>query len=110
VPEAPTVNETHALNIVLSGHNKIYWYIGLTNPKVYATDYSETGIRKVLQDQNKSDDKLVVLIKPDQNSTYENLVDILNEMAVSDVQRYVLADLEDDDKVIIQKYLTGSNN
>jgi beta-lactamase regulating signal transducer with metallopeptidase domain/biopolymer transport protein ExbD len=105
--EAPKVLETHVLNVILSEHNKIYWYIGLTNAQVRETDYFETGIRKVLRTQNQADDKLVVLIKPDANSTYENLVDILNEMALTSTQRYALVGMEDEDRIIIQKHLEG---
>jgi beta-lactamase regulating signal transducer with metallopeptidase domain/biopolymer transport protein ExbD len=104
---APKVPEAHVLSIVLSEQNKIYWYIGFTNAQMRETDYSEAGIRKVLQTQNQADDKLVVLIKPDANSTYENLVDILNEMAFTNTSRYALVELDNEDKELIQRYLTG---
>lgn len=103
VVSAPKVNENHVLSLVLSDHNTIYWYIGITNAQARETDYSETGIRNVVQEQSKLDEKLVILIKPVGNSTYQNSFDILNELAVSGIQRYVLSELDDIDKAIIQR-------
>ncbi|HCN85142.1 MAG TPA: biopolymer transporter ExbD, partial [Sphingobacteriaceae bacterium] len=36
---------------------------------------------------------LLVLIKPSDKSTYRNLVDILDEMKISDVQTYAIVDI-----------------
>jgi len=101
----PKVNEKKVLSLVLDGESKIYWYIGMTDPQVQETDYTNTGIRKVLVEQNRLIDKLVVLIKPDETSTYENLVDILDELEITNIARYALVDMEDEDKAIIAKYL-----
>lgn len=103
----PKVNEKKVLSVVLDGENKIYWYIGMTDPLVMETDYSETGIRKVLIEQNMMIDKIVVLIKPDETSTYENLVDILDELEITNIARYALVDMDDEDKAIMSKYLGG---
>lgn len=101
----PKVNEKKVLSIVLDGGNKIYWYIGMTDPQVQETDYSNTGIRNVLVEQNRLIDKLVVLIKPDETSTYENLVDILDELEITRIARYALVEMEDEDKAIMAKHL-----
>ena len=37
---------------------------------------------------------LIVLIKPDKDSNYGNLVDILDEMAISEVPSYAIVDIE----------------
>ena len=104
------VNEKKVLSIVLCGDNKIYWYIGMTNPQVQETDYSETGIRKVLVEQNMLIDKLVVLIKPDETSTYENLVDILDKLKIADIAWYALVDMENEDRTIMARYLGGDGD
>jgi biopolymer transport protein ExbD len=101
----PKVNEKKVLSIILGGENKIYWYTGMTDPKVRETDYSMTGIRKILQEQNKMIDKMFVLIKPDNRSTYENLVDILDELEITDIERYALVDMGVEDHAIMNKYL-----
>src|SRR5687767_2685866 len=46
--EAPKVNEREVLTIVLGESDKVYWYTGITDPKVELTNFSSTGIRKIL--------------------------------------------------------------
>lgn len=104
----PKVNEKKVMSIVLEGGNKIYWYIGLTDPEVRETDYSTGGLRQILFEQNEMIDRMVVLIKPSERSTYENLVDILDELEISDIERYSLVDMGAEDKAILGEYL-GEN-
>lgn len=104
----PKVNEKKVLSIILEDSNRIYWYIGLTEPTVHETDYSATGIRRILLEQKRLINKMVVLIKPGEKSTYENLVNILDELKITDVERYALVDLEDEDRNILNNYLGGA--
>ena len=53
--------------------------------------------------QNACKDKdLVVVIKPDDDATYENTVNILDEMAITDVKRYAMVDLFPVEKELIK--------
>ncbi|REJ80977.1 MAG: biopolymer transporter ExbD [Bacteroidetes bacterium] len=45
---------------------------------------------------------LIVLIKPDDKSKYKNLVDILDEMIVTNVGRYAIVDLSDSERELIK--------
>jgi len=103
----PKVNEKNVLSVVLGGENRIYWYVGLTEPQVQETDYSATGIRSVLTEHRLRLEKLVVLVKPDTTATYENMVDILDELEITDIARYALVDMGDDDRTIMAGYLGG---
>jgi biopolymer transport protein ExbD len=105
----PKVNEKNVMTIVLGGDNKIYWFIGITDPQVESTDYSSKGIRKVLQENIRSNPKLVILVKLDEGSTYENFVDIFDELTITKPSSFALDELNDNDKAIIQKYLSGGN-
>jgi biopolymer transport protein ExbD len=49
------------------------------------------------------DKDLVVVIKPDAEATYKNTIDILDEMAISDIKRYAMVDLFDIEKELIKK-------
>ena len=102
--QQPLVNEKRVLNVVLSEDNKILYYMGITDAQVKETDYSSTGIREVLQANNQNIEKLVVLVKPDVTSTYENLVDVLDELEICGVSRYALVDISDDDRQILATY------
>src|SRR6187431_1138306 len=54
------------------------------------------------------DKDLVVVIKPDEEATYKNTIDILDEMAISAIKRFAMVDLFDAEKLLIQK-IEGGN-
>lgn len=104
-PEDQTkINEKDILNLVLSKDDKIYWYIGLT-PPVAQTDYSANGVRKLLLEQTRANPKMMVLIKPEDESRYENMVNILDEMDITKIQRYAIVEYSPDDKTVIAEGL-----
>jgi hypothetical protein len=47
-------------------------------------------------------DETTVLIKPDVNSTYSDLVNMLDEMSINDVKVYAIIDISDVEKGFIQ--------
>ena len=49
------------------------------------------------------DKDLVIVIKPDDEATYKNTIDILDEMAISAVKRYAMVDLFPTEKALIQE-------
>ncbi|MBN1903466.1 MAG: biopolymer transporter ExbD [Deltaproteobacteria bacterium] len=104
----PKINEKHVLSLVLGGSNRIYWYIGLTEPSVQETDYSHEGLRGMLLEQNRVIDRMVVLIKPGDKSTYENLVIVLDELEITNIKRYALVEIEEEDKNILSNYAGGA--
>jgi biopolymer transport protein ExbD len=104
----PKVNEKRVLNIVLTGEDKIFWFVGLTAPQVNETDYTPTGIRTVMQEQNALLDDMIILIKPDEFSTYENLIDILDEIEITGMTRYALVDYGPEDRSIMAPFTPGA--
>ena len=100
IQEQP-IKESRALSIYLGDENKVFWFVGLTNPDVQISDYSKDGIRKVLLEKNDEIQDIVVLIKPANESNYQNLVDILDEMAITGIQRYAILDPTAKDEILI---------
>lgn len=100
--ETQPLKESKALTILLGEDNKIYWYTGLTNPKVEQTDYSSEGIRKVLLEKNRQIKDMVVLIKAKDTSRYKNIVDILDEMHITNTKRYAVVDFTPVDEDLIK--------
>jgi biopolymer transport protein ExbD len=94
------INEKDILNLVLAENDKIFWWIGL-EPPVNTTNYSKDGVRKVLLEQTRANPKMMVLIKPKDESRYENMVNILDEMDITDIKRYAIVEYSNDDKAII---------
>lgn len=94
------MNDENILNLVLAGNNKLYWWNGL-DPSAELTDYSKDGVRKILLERKNGNKNLMVLIKPKDDCKYENIVDILDEMEITNMTRYAIVDFTDDDKTRI---------
>lgn len=119
IEEETKIKESTALTVLLSKKHRIYYYEGMATdpempPDVKITGFKpEKGIRDVIikkmkdvEDLKRSGalnekDKTTVLIKPDTNSTYEDLVNILDEMAINDVRVYAIVDITDVDREFI---------
>lgn len=111
--EKNKIKNSVALTVLLSKNHRIYYYEGIgDNPEV-APDVKVTyftpqkGIRDVIIAKQKEvaakkarqeltgKDETTVLIKPDSNSTYSDLVNILDEMNINDVRVYAIIDISD---------------
>lgn len=104
------VKASNALTIILGENDNIYYYQGLLapgepEPELIKTDYSSKGIRQVLLRLRTNPD-LVVMIKPHEESRYTNVVDILDEMAITDIKKYAMVDITDADKELVTKNAT----
>jgi biopolymer transport protein ExbD len=98
----PPISSKRLLTLVLGEQNKIYWYLG-TPSQPRLTDYSRKGIRDVLIKHNVQIKKMIVFIKPLDQSRYQNVVDILDEMAIAHIERYAIVDLTPEDRELIKK-------
>ena len=99
--EQTKINENDILNLVLAENDKIYYWIGLT-PPASVTNYSKDGVRKLLLENIRANPKLMILIKPKDEARYNNMVDILDEMDITNMKRYAIVDYTPDDKTIIE--------
>jgi biopolymer transport protein ExbD len=88
-PQKP-VSEKRVITLILDEKNAVYWYAGLTDPKVSRTDFSRDGVTDLMIQKKKEIDKLVVLVKPSEKSCYKNLVDIIDELTILNVDYYVV--------------------
>ena len=93
--EQNAVKASKALTLIIDGENKIFWYQGLPGEEnlPVETNFSADGIRKVLIEKNMTIAEMVVLIKPTDEANYKNVVDILDEMNISNIKRYALVDI-----------------
>jgi biopolymer transport protein ExbD len=120
VPDKNKDNETQikaseAVNIILGPEDKVYYYFGLNNPAdksvpkpdLKVTNYSQTGIRQVLLDRMRQQPAPVVLIKPyeyeGKEARYKNMVDILDEMNITNQKKYALVKIPKDDIDLIKE-------
>jgi biopolymer transport protein ExbD len=103
--EQNKVKASKALTIIIGEYNRIFWYQGLPDPKNQPeeTNFSADGIRKVLLEKNSQVRDMVVLIKPTDEASYKNVVDILDEMNISNIKRYAIVDITPVDLELIKK-------
>lgn len=101
--EMPEINEKNVLTLLLGEDDKIYWYVGITDPVVEISNFSATGIRKILLAKKAELPKLVVLIKAMDEAKYKNMVDIMDEMNISSMQRFALVDITPTDVELVKE-------
>jgi biopolymer transport protein ExbD len=105
------IKASEALTIILGKNDKVYYFKGLNDgqaqPELVTTDYSDKGIRTVLLDMGNKIPNLTVLIKPTKTARYKNIVDILDEMNITNSRRYALVEITDLDTKLMQA-VTGS--
>ena len=96
----PEVANSKVLTILPAANNIVYYYYGNNPQAMQQTNFGEEGIRKIILDKRKDvaakfgDAKeTVVLIKPTDNATYQNMVDVLDEMLINNISRYMLLDV-----------------
>lgn len=109
------IPDDRSLTILIGKDNKILWYKGQTATPLEgpeAAGFGKEGIRKVILDQIAkvkgiygADPKkgLIVVIKPSKESNYKNLVDILDEMAITSVPTYAIVDITPDELKMLDK-------
>jgi biopolymer transport protein ExbD len=116
-PDKPTsqtqgepVSAKNVLNLIIGEDNKIYWWME-DQPNAKVTDLSKNGLRQLLITKRESNPKIVLLIKPKDISKYSNLVDVMDEVTILGMERYVLMDFgPNDEKVIHESLLAESPN
>jgi len=127
--EQTKTKQSGALTVMLGKGDKVYYYEGELAPD--GSNFQQTtfkGIRdEIIKKKNSviaayrtdpaceekarkegkkvSDCKqqdFFVVIKPDEESTYKNAVDMLDEMTINDVKRYALMKIADTEKQLIK--------
>ena len=114
-----------ASNFLTSSFGKIRQVIIDKKKSVIETHVHDEGCKKIQEKARVGDAKagirpdpnwqkacydrdLVVVIKPDDEATYKNTIDILDEMAINDVKRYAMVDLFPVEKELIKKTQGGN--
>lgn len=85
------------LTVILQPGNMIQYYEGMpqASPVLRQTSFAPEGIRKIILLKKDgvrrirgSEDDFVLIIKPADGSTFQNFVDIVDEVAINNVKHY----------------------
>jgi biopolymer transport protein ExbD len=104
VEEQQALKASNALTLIADENDQLFWYAGLpdapTAPGVQLTDYSASGLRKILLEK-RSNPNLTVLLKQTDKSRYKNMVDMLDEMNITGIRKYASVDVDPRDTKLI---------
>lgn len=99
------VKQSAVLTILLGKGDNVYYYEG--ELALDASNFKSSSFKDirdvVLNKKRNTDPKdFVVILKPNDECTYKNTVDILDEMAINDVKRYAMVDIADVENQLIK--------
>lgn len=93
------VAESNLMTIRVMENGDIWWSMGSEAPTVIK--FAE--LRPLLLERNRSNPKLITLVKVDRDGKYIQMVDVMDELNLANVTRFSLAPLTDKDKGQISK-------
>jgi len=92
---------------VIPDAEKVYYYQGLptdATTQIQKTDYSNKGIRTVLFDLKKRiGDNFTIVIKASKGAKYKNMVDLLDECAITGNKRYAILEIDPATEGLVKK-------
>jgi len=109
--------ESGVLTILLGKENHVFYYEGMldntnASSKFKSANFGngDDGIRNIIlkKKQSTPDSDFVVVLKPNPDCVYKNVIDILDEMSINVVKRYALVDISDVENQLI-KITEGAN-
>lgn len=101
----PTATENGVREVLLSKNSKAITAMReLKREKADNKRMSEEDFNARAKEIRNDKDGQVVVIKPTSESTYKNLVDALDEMAICSVGRYAIVDMTEGDQFMLDNY------
>ncbi|WP_375438331.1 ExbD/TolR family protein [uncultured Hymenobacter sp.] len=101
------VSEKQALTLLLGKNGQVHYFFGLNTEArpatLHTTTFKSEGLRRVLLQRQRQLPAPTVLIKAGQDAKYRDLVDALDEMTITDQQKYALVDLSAADRKLLEK-------
>lgn len=117
----PNVGESSALTVLPLANDKVFYYhgtlaIAMKNGSYGIVNYSfKDGLGQVIRDKQVAMDRsgkaprkdLTLMIKPTEEATYQNVVDVLDEVKINDVKIYALMNITEEEKAILREKKAG---
>lgn len=98
------IAESRTITLIADGNDRLYYYNGQQPEAIAPTNYSPDGIRELLynriQVQRTIDNEngIICIIKLADDADYNNMVNLLDEMEITDVPTYAIQPLTEDEK------------
>jgi biopolymer transport protein ExbD len=103
--EQNKAKESGVLTVLMGDKNTVFYYEGQLSPdgsNFKSTTFKE--IRNVIIDKKRRTDEkdFVFIIKPGMNSSYKNLIDMLDEVKINVVKKYALVDISPGEEQLVE--------
>ncbi len=105
------VKQSGVLTILLGKDNHVFYYEGMLDNSNASSKFKsanfgngDDGIRNVILKKkvNTPETDFVVVLKPNPECTYKNVVTILDEMSINVVKRYALVDITEVENQLVK--------
>jgi biopolymer transport protein ExbD len=95
------VKESGVLTLLPGPNNSVYYYFKTDPATIKIATYQ--NIRNIILTMKKgtAPEDLFIIIKPDNDATYKNVIDILDEMNINDIPRYAIINISDQENRLI---------
>ena len=106
--EQNKAKQSGVLTLMVGKNSNVYYYEGELVVDAAQNNFKTSTmkqIRDVIINKKRSvaeEKDFVVILKPNEDATYKDLVDILDEMLINDVKRYALVDITDVENQLIK--------
>lgn len=104
------IDVKNQITFIIGKNNRVFYYQGekkdLNTNSLKETTFSSTGITKIIETaKNKAPKKdlFTVIIKPTDDAKYINFVDMLDEMEITQSDRYGISEISDIEKTVYQE-------
>jgi biopolymer transport protein ExbD len=91
--------ESNTLTVAVADKGQLYWRVGIESFKKVDLD----ELRRILRDQSAQKPKLVTLLKIDRMAKYDTMVNLIDELNLSNITRFSLVSLTEADKALMAK-------
>ena len=94
------LKESHVATIVLGKDHRVYYYEGflkeaIETNSIQNTRFGNQGVRKlVMSKKSRIGQDIVVLVKPSEDCAYSDIVDAMDEMIITNVEKWMLLDAD----------------
>ncbi|MGY2134133.1 ExbD/TolR family protein [Hymenobacter sp. HD11105] len=95
------------VTLILGKDHQIYYYFGENSaynerPALHNTNFSPTGLRQILLNQQRQNSFDVVLIKMTADAKYKDMVDALDEMNITNQRKYAMVNIYPEDMELLK--------
>jgi biopolymer transport protein ExbD len=99
------VPASRSFTVCLGKNSQVMWYLGeLKNPIIAPTitGFNKDGIRKALLEtskmvHDKTGKSMIVVVKPSDHAVYKDLVNVLDELNITNMQTYAIVNIDGHD-------------